>query len=232
MSDYNPDPYARDSAGRLRDAPPEPVHEYEASGRFRSNPWGAADPAEVAALMDRLGMKPGHPFDPHRAHPEVEQWEMHQRFAESFSPGHQRLENPGSPGSTLGELLPHARVGNRLRGGDERSDIEQQLNGPFDKRPALVGCDVDGWVQLPVSTVEEVTKGVLEHIAPKLRKDSCCGFCYKKQIRLRDIRFLLRGHSFWIHVQAACVACQTKLQANADRIGVELSWIDHPDKVS
>ncbi|WP_155291630.1 hypothetical protein [Rhodococcoides fascians] len=232
MSDFNPDPYTRDSAGRLRNAPSEPVHEYEASGRFRSNPYGAADPAEVAALMDRLDMKPGQPFDLRRANPIVDQWEMHQRFAESFSPGHQRLENPGAPGMTLGELLAFTRVGNRRRGGNERSDVEQQLDDPFDKRPALAGSNVDGWVQLPVSTVEEVTRGVVEHFAPKFRKDSCCGFCFKKQIRLRDLRFLLRGHSFWIHVHAACVECQTKLQANADRIGVQLSWIDHPDKAS
>lgn len=228
MSDFNPDPFARDSIGRLPGAPLEPVGEYEASGRFRSDPYSPADPERVAALLKRLGLEDGKPFDPHRTNPVVEQWEMHRRFAESFSPGHDRLTNPATGTQTLGTLMAYMQLGQRRTGGPERADISARKNDPLDVRPVLVGCDVDGWLQVEVNTREEVRRVVVDRLSPELRRDSWCGFCHKKQLRLSDLRFLLRGHSFWIVATPACMDCQNKLASNAVEINAELEWIDHP----
>ncbi|WP_156380598.1 MULTISPECIES: hypothetical protein [unclassified Rhodococcus (in: high G+C Gram-positive bacteria)] len=228
MSDPTHDPYARDSIGRLRGAPIEPIEEYEASGRFRCDPYAPPDPERVDALLTRLGLEGGRNFDPHRSNPIVEQWEMHQRFAESFSPGHDRLAHPATGTQTLGHHMAFMQVGQRRTGGPKRSSISAQNDDPLDVRAVLVGCDSEGWLQTEVNSYEEVRRIVLEQLSPKLRRDSWCGFCNKKKIRLADLRFLLQGHSYWIFATPACLGCQTKLCTNAREIDVDLTWIAHP----
>lgn len=221
------DPYARDSIGRRRESLPEPVAEYENSGRFRSDPYGEAHPLDVAEMLDRLGLSSGTPRDIHDGNPIVDEWDMHRRFAESFSPGHQRLRNTHDPRSFLAEVFTHAIAGHRKPGLLERGDISQQVD-PFDKRPALVGDDSIGTLHIPVTNITEVNTAVQEHFAPVLRKKSGCGICFSKRIKLAEIKFLLRGHSFWILVNPVCAPCQQNLNDSAARIDVDLYWIDHP----
>lgn len=221
------DPYARGSIGRRRESLPEPVAEYESSGRFRSDPYGEAHPLDVAEMLDRLGLSSGTPRDIHDGNPIVDEWDMHRRFAESFSAGHQRLRNPHDARSPLAELFAHAIAGHRKPGLLERGDISQQVD-PFDKRPALVGSDLMGTLHIPVTSIAEVNAAVQEHFAPILRKESWCGICFSKRIKPAEIKFLLRGHSFWILVNPVCLRCQRKLIDSAERVNVDLFWIDHP----
>ncbi|MGW5075968.1 hypothetical protein [Rhodococcus sp. NPDC004095] len=227
MSGFAWDPYARENIGRRRGSLPDPVAEYEASGRFRSDPSAAPDPDRVAALLARLGLANGGRTNLHDGSPVVDQWEAHRRFAESFSPGHQRVRSPLNPNATLGDLFPHIIGGHRKPGPLARGDISQQVD-PLDKRPALIGDDRLGTLHVPVVDRNEVESAVRGQFAPRLRKESWCGFCMKKQVKLGEIQFLLRGHSFWIHVSPACGRCHGLMDESAERIGVELTWIAHP----
>jgi hypothetical protein len=232
VSSYSSDPFTVDRNGRVRGAAPEPVHEYEESGRFRADPDASPDPAELTALLGRLGMLDADgnpkPKDLHEGNPIVDQWDKHREFAECFSPGHERLRNPSTESAHLGLLLAYARIGHRRRGGLRRGDIEQQIDDRFDKRPVLVGCDELGWLDVPVTSYEEVKAAVVDRYAAPSKKDSWCGFCYRKRLPLDEIRVLLRGHGFRIFVTPACARCQAKLVKNANEIDVVLDWIDHP----
>src|SRR5690606_27162040 len=110
MSTWNPDMHAQDSIGRRRGGRSEPVGDYERSGRFAAHPDAAPDPNRVAALCESLGLRKEGDTRPdlrdaRPANPVVDQWEAAVRLAETYSRGHQRLQNHANLNTTLGEFF-------------------------------------------------------------------------------------------------------------------------------
>ncbi len=146
------------------------------------------------------------------------------RLAETFSRGHQRLQNHASLNTTLGEFFPYQVAGHRRTGGDVRGDVAEQVASPLETTAALIGDDHTGALHVRVSTRAEVAAVVRDRFALSDPTDTWCSFCHEKCIPPEDLKYLLRGHSFWILVSPACEPCQDELELSASSIGVELCW--------
>jgi hypothetical protein len=214
------DESTRNRIGRVRGphGANEPVEEYEASGRFAA--VSPPDMERVAAIAERIVAN----RESLKGSPATDQLEAAYRLAESCSPGHERLGCIGGSGRTAGEWFSSVVAGHRRPVRDPAQDVAQQVPTPLATTATMIGCTDEGGLHVRVTTPRELVQAARLFL-PTQRKESWCGFCRRKKLKVSELKILLRGRSFWIDARPVCRRCRDELEASAGSVGIELTWV-------